>query len=115
MTGQHWTTFARGAARAGRGSMNRTESAYQNELEVRKIAGEVAWHGFHCFKLKLADSTWYEPDFLVMLADGMLEVHEVKGFTSEKAWLKLKVAAEAFPIRFIVVKKDGRHWKKEPL
>lgn len=119
MTRPHWTTFAKGAAKGGRSGMNRTEAAYHAHLELRKHAGEVAWFGFHCFKLKLADSTWFEPDFLVMLAGGELQIHETKGFMAEKAWVKLKVAAEMFPIRVVVVKarakKDGGGWDCEPV
>ncbi len=119
MTAPHWTHYAKGAAKGGRSGMNRTEAAYKAHLELRKHAGEVAWFGFHCFKLRLADSTWLEPDFLVMLADGQLEIHDTKGFMAEKAWVKLKVAAELFPIRVVVVtvrpKKEGGGWKCVPV
>lgn len=91
--------------------------AYQAHLELRKAAGEVAWFGFHCFKVKIANSTWLEPDFLVMLADGALEIHDTKGFMSETAWAKIKVASEAFPIRFVLAKvrskRDGGGWSQE--
>lgn len=112
-----WLTYAKGSVRTGRTGMNKTEAAYQAHLELRKHAGEVAWFGFHCFKLKLADSTWLEPDFLVMLADGTLQVHDTKGFMAEKAWVKLKVAAELFPIQVwtakVRAKKDGGGWLVE--
>lgn len=54
------------------GVMNKTERAYADLLEYRKIQGEVEqWH-FEAVTLKLADGTRYTPDFYVVLADGMI-------------------------------------------
>lgn len=61
------------------GQMNKTETAYAQELELRKRYGEIAWYRFEGIKLRLADNTFYTPDFAVMLANGQLEMHEVKG------------------------------------
>lgn len=61
------------------GQMNKTETAYAQELELRKRYGEIAWFRFEGIKLRLADNTFYTPDFAVMLANGQLEMHEVKG------------------------------------
>ena len=99
------------------GQMNKTEAAYAAELQARKIAGEVAWYRFEGIKLRLADNTFYAPDFAVMLADGQMEVHEVKGFWQDDARVKIKVAADQYPFRFIAVKvrakKDGGGWSVE--
>lgn len=101
------------------GTMNRTEAAYARHLEARKAAGEVAWFEFGTLSLKLAPSTHYRPDFLVMLAGGELEVHEVKGHWQEDAWAKTKIAAGRFPFRFVVVKArtraQGGGWDVEPI
>lgn len=67
------------------GQMNKTESAYCQHLEQRKRAGEVAWYRFEGIKLRLADNTFYTPDFAVMLATGEMELHEVKGFWTDDA------------------------------
>jgi hypothetical protein len=40
----------------------------------------------------LAKDTFYTSDFMVMLADGRLEAHEVKGFWQEDARAKIKIA-----------------------
>ena len=57
------------------------------------------------------------PDFMVMLADGQLQAHEVKGYWTDDARVKIKVAAALFPIEFIAIKKkakkDGGGWEKE--
>lgn len=62
-------------------------------------------------------NTFYTPDFAVMRADGALEVHEVKGFWTDDARVKIKVAADQYPMRFIAVKvlpkKQGGGWVVE--
>ena len=99
------------------GTMNKTEAAYAATLDARRYAGEVAWFKFEGVKLRLADNTFYTPDFAVMLADGALEMHEVKGFWQDDARAKIKIAADLYPMRFIAVqaksKKDGGGWKSE--
>ena len=90
--------------RLPRGTRNRTEAAYEVHLEALKAAGEVAWFRFEGLKLRLADSTFYTTDFAVMLASGQLECHEVKGFWTDDARVKVKVAAEMYPFAFVVVK-----------
>lgn len=99
------------------GAMNKTEAAYAVTLEQRKHAGEVIWYKFEGVKLRLADNTFYSPDFAVMLADGQIEMHEVKGFWQDDAKVKIKVAADLYPFRFIAVKvktkKSGGGWEVE--
>ncbi|WP_268625553.1 DUF1064 domain-containing protein, partial [Escherichia coli] len=85
------------------GQMNKTESAYCQHLEQRKRAGEIAWYRFEGIKLRLADNTFYTPDFAVMLATGEMELHEVKGFWTDDARVKTKVAADQYPFRIIGV------------
>lgn len=99
--------------RMKQGQMNKTEAAYAAHLEGQKIAGEVLWYKFEGIKFKLADNTHYTPDFAVMLSDGTLECREVKGFWQDDARVKIKVAAELFPIKFKAVKKDGKAWLVE--
>ena len=69
---------AQALGRLKAGAMNKTESAYADHLKAAQIAGEVAAWWFEGIGLKLAPSCHYYPDFLVMLPDGRLEVHEVK-------------------------------------
>lgn len=99
------------------GEMNKTESAYGQHLELLRRAGEIAWFKFEGLKLRLADSTFYTPDYAVMLTDGSLECHEVKGHWEEDARVKIKVAASLYPFRFIAVQKqtarEGGGWKTE--
>ena len=91
------------------GEMNKTETRYANLLEAQKIAGKILWYGFEPMTLRLAKSTTYKPDFMVMTFDGHLEFHEVKGYWLDDARIKIKVAAEKFPMfRFVAVKKGAR-------
>jgi hypothetical protein len=99
------------------GEMNSTERDYGAHLEALKSAGEIVWYRFEGIKFRLADKTFYTPDFAVMLADGTLQAHEVKGFWEDDAKVKIKVASAQYPIEFIAVKrrakKDGGGWSVE--
>ena len=107
--------FALGRLKTG--ERNKTEQAYENFLTLLQRAGNVLWFKFEGVKLRLADNTFYTPDFAVMLANGQMEMHEVKGFWQDDARVKIKVAAEMYPFRFIAVKprakKAGGGWDRE--
>lgn len=90
------------------GAMNKTEAAYGELLEERRQQGEVLWYRFEGLKLRLADNTFYSPDFAVMAIDGTLEMHEVKGHWHDDARVKIKVAAGMYPFRFLAVKKQSK-------
>lgn len=102
--------------RTARGVMNKSESRYASEvLDVKKAMGEVAAYWYESIKLRLAGGAWFTVDFFVMLADGRLEAHEVKGFLRESAAVRIKVAAETYPFAFFMAfkrkKADGGGWK----
>jgi len=78
------------------GEMNTLEAAYAKALDGRKLNGEVADWWFESMKFKLADKTWYTPDFIVVLADGTLQIHETKGFMMEDAAIKLKITSALY-------------------
>ena len=90
------------------GQMNKTEEAYAQTLELRKRAGEIAWYRFEGLKLRLADKTFYTPDFAVMKTNGMMECHEVKGHWEDDARVKIKVAASMYPFAFFAVQKASK-------
>jgi hypothetical protein len=95
--------------------MNKGERAYADVLDQRIAAGHVVAWWFELVTIRLADSTHYRPDFLVMLPGGELEVHEVKGrkgdsfYATEDSWPKIKIAAEVspFPIKVVWPDKAG--------
>lgn len=90
------------------GKMNKTEAAYAALLEAEKQAGNIVWYAFEGMTFKLAADTRYTPDFAVMRSDGLMEIHEVKGFWRDDGRVKIKVAAEMFPFRFLAVKKQSK-------
>lgn len=93
------------------GGMNKLEAAYAQHLDLLAQAGEVLWYRYEAIKLRLADATFLTVDFAVMLADGQLEMHECKGFMRDDAAVKLKVAANAYPFAFKLVRKaKGGTW-----
>lgn len=103
------------------GEMNKTEARYAQQLEARRLAGEIRWYAFERMKLRLAERTYFTVDFFLQLADGSFECHEVKGRKGDRYWaeedakLKVKVAAEMFPVfRFLIVwPAKGGGWCQE--
>lgn len=109
------------------GVMNDGERAWSERLEaisrrpplgaslspaIHGIPTEVEEFRFEGMVLRLAERTRYTPDFMVLLSDGTIEFHEVKGSWrapgQEDSRVKIKVAAEMFPwfvFRSVVAKK----------
>jgi hypothetical protein len=107
--------FAQGRLKTG--AMNKTEAAYELDLRAAQARGDVLWYKFEGLKLRLADNTFYTPDFAVLAGDGVIECHEVKGFWTDDARVKIKIAAELYPFRFKALKaqarKHGGGWSEE--
>lgn len=99
------------------GVMNGLEREYARHLDLLKLQGAVLDYSFDCLKLRLAEKTFYTPDFLVIMADCALEIHEVKGsskgkpYVEDDAAVKIKVAADAFPFKFVMVWKVHGDWQ----
>ena len=78
--------------------MNKTEARFKREMLDELSA--VWFVSYESIKLRLADRTWYTPDFFVWTDDGV-HVYEVKGSWKaphqEDSRVKLKVAAELYP------------------
>lgn len=101
------------------GVMNQTETAYANQLETRKLAGEIVGWRFESTTFKLADDTRYTPDFEILFADGSKEYVDAKGGgpIDPKSLVKIKCAAEKwFEYRFAIEQKQskklGGNWKR---
>lgn len=119
--------FARFAKRLPKGTMNKVEASYQEHLELLKRAGEIFDYRWESIKIKLADNTWFNPDFIVFAQDGTVELHDTKGtkkvtrangdresvpWIEEDAKLKLKVVAELWPFRIYSVFKTPEGWQQ---
>lgn len=114
MSKAHRRPYGRGrTARRTPGTMNNTEAEYALILDARVAAGEVAEYWYERWTFKLADDCRWTPDFVVMLPDGTLEIHEVKGvgFIEDHSQVKAKAAAVMFPLPVRVMfkqrKRDG--------
>jgi hypothetical protein len=100
------------------GVMNKTEQAYVDEvIKPAMESGEIIWYKFEGMTFKLGEGVRYTPDFPVMLPDGEIQIHEVKGRWMGDAKVKIRMAADLFPFLFKAVykqpKKDGGGWREE--
>ncbi len=96
------------------GTMNRMEEAFAEQLKLRKQSGEIQDYQFEAVKLRLAKSTFYTCDFIVL--GDHITFYEVKGFKEDDAMVKIKVAAQLFPwFEFILVTRDRQGWKYTPI
>lgn len=93
--------------------MNRVEEHYANHLRERLMVGEIRWWAFEAWKFRLADNTFYTPDFIVVDNALRIEAHEVKAewSTGKPGWMedarvKIKCAADQHPVRFIAVSRS---------
>jgi len=104
--------LARGQTVPGR--MNKTEAEYAARLELLRRAGEIVDYKYESMKFRLADKTWYTPDFVVIGKGMIVEIHEVKGgFIREDSEVKFKCAAEQFPwFDFQMHQKKSKQWKR---
>ena len=93
------------------GVMNKTEALYAEQLDRLKCSGDVLWWEFEGAKFKLANLTFYTPDFIVHHSDMVVRLHEVKGsFIQDKALTKVKIAAEKYPFEFLVMQYAKKTW-----
>jgi hypothetical protein len=102
------------------GVMNKTEEAYAEGLQARKLSGEIISWSFEAMTFKLAADCRYTPDFAIWFTDGTMEFVDCKGSgpMDEKSRVKAKVAAEMFPMFAFVIEqkqtlKNGGGWKRE--
>lgn len=58
--------------------MNKSEQAYARHLESLLHLGQIAHYKYEAVTLKLGDDCRYTPDFLVIGAEGQVELHDVK-------------------------------------
>lgn len=104
-------------ARRTPGSMNKTEEAFASEvLDLRQRAGEVLSYAFEGVTFRLGSRCRYEPDFVVVCADGTVEVWEVKGSAGWKldseSRTKWKAAAESWVGGLFVFRAAVKRTKK---
>jgi len=72
------------------------EERYAQRLEVLKRAGEILDWIYEPLSLHIGEGAWYKPDFLVLLPDNKVELHEVKGRPREAGIVRYKVAKRLY-------------------
>lgn len=126
------TRYAKGFHRGSKTGPNKTEAAYGAYLALRERAGEISGVQFESLTLKIGPDVRYTPDYICMSADGVIECHEVKAgrivrgndkngnptakakaLTEDASRIKIRVAAEKFPFRFVVACLAGGRWHLE--
>lgn len=93
-------------------TLNKTEQAYANHLELRRRAGEIADFRVQAMTFLIGPGCRYTPDFCILENDGTFTLVDVKGgHTWEDSVVKLKTAADKFPFfRWQMVEKRGEAW-----
>ncbi len=94
--------------------MNKLEAKYAAHLETQRRVGKIILWRYESVKFRLADRTWYTPDFYIMRPDGSIEIHETKGHWEDDARVKIKATAEQFPeLCFVAVQWGRGEWQFE--
>lgn len=95
------------------GVMNKTEARYASYLEQLRHLGTVVDWLYEPVSIKLAINTHYKPDFIVILADGSMEVIDVKGSNKniqDDSLAKIKIVADLWwfaVVKIVMPSKNG--------
>lgn len=103
--------------KAKRGA-NKWEQEFGEVLRQQQDAlGLLVWYQFEALRFRLADGAYYKPDFVALTHTGTLIAYEVKGMWREAARVRIKVAADRHPFKFVAVRKklvrEGGGWSYE--
>lgn len=103
-----------------RGVMNKTETAYARDLDMLKAAGTITSYHYEAVTFRLTTTHGKRRamritvDFMVVFADGHIEFHEVKGgYATQESINRLKMAAELYPFKFLLVTRNRSCWITE--
>ena len=76
---------------------NKTERRYaQTVLEGLRLSGEILEWRYEPLNFRMADNTYYRPDFL-LIYETHFEIVEIKGFLRDDAHVKFKTCAALYP------------------
>lgn len=76
---------------------SKLEAAYSRYLHGLLLAGDIRQYRYEPLRFTLATKTTFTPDFQVILPDGTMEFHEVKGWARDDAMAKVKICARLYP------------------
>jgi len=98
---------------------SKTNARYAQLLDLWQHEGKVKTWAYEPLKLRLGDTCFYTPDFLVIwtMAPWPIQLHEVKGgFVREDALIKLKTAAARYPyFVFKMLQWVKQEWKEKEI
>ena len=117
---QNGTQRMQALGRMKTGQMNKTEERFAQMLELERYAGRVKWWKFEGIKLMLAKNTSITVDFAVLPDTGILTMIDVKGskaMVTDDARVKMKLAAELYPLVFKLAypRAKGEGWDIEEI
>lgn len=94
------------------GFRSKTEMLYAEHLSGLCRVGKVKLFRYEPVRFRLGKGVTYTPDFQVILPDGSVEYHEVKGaFIREDARVKFRVIATVYPeLTFELVQWRNGYW-----
>ncbi len=93
------------------GEMNKDENRFAELLKQQQYSGEILKFYYEQVKFRLAEKTFYTPDFLVVKPDH-LEIVEIKGFLRDDAAVKFKCAAELYPwLKWKMIRWKKKQWE----
>lgn len=93
---------------------SRLESDYADLLTLRKLAREILRWEYEPIKFRLGEGAYYKPDFLIVMADRSIEIHETKGFKREAAMVRIRAAASIHDyVSFTLVTRKSGQWDYE--
>lgn len=78
-------------------SANKWEKAYIEFLDLQVKAGTIKRYYFNRINFWIGPTVWYKPDFFILMPDGSIEIHEVKGHEKRVGVNKFKTAAGMHP------------------
>lgn len=78
---------------------SKLESDFALWLETAKRSGAIVEYRYEPFRVRLADSTYYKVDFLVVLPDGRVVLVETKGWhkNMRDSISRWRIAADTLP------------------
>jgi hypothetical protein len=101
-----------------RGVMNKSETLFSEDLDCMQTRREIWEWAFEPEKFRMADRTWWKPDFRVTLLSGQNLFVEVKVARKDGSILwtddgavKAKTVPEIHPYAFFLAIRHHRHWK----
>lgn len=95
-----------------RGQMNSLETKLSERLQELQDSGKIKGWWYEPLRLYLGRRTTLTPDFAVWFPCGRLELYEAKGFWTDDALAKTKIAAHLFQMWPIMVwKHKSKQWK----